>query len=64
MDATIGPLTLDSNANVWNVNDNGNVNNDNTGNEWGVRPLEFLQIVDEFITKVMVKRFLKKQVFS
>ena len=58
------PFNSDSNANVWNVNDNGNVNNDNVDNENGVHPLEFLQIVDEFITKVMVKRFLKKQVFS
>ena len=52
-------MPFNSDSNVWNVNDNSNVDNEN-----GVRPLEFLQIVDEFITKVMVKRFLKKQVFS
>ena len=34
----------DSNANVWNVNDNGNVNNDNTGNEWGVRAVNFFRL--------------------
>ncbi len=38
-----------SNANDWNVNSTGNLNNTNVWNGLGVRP-QFLQCVDEFIT--------------
>ena len=37
------------NANAWNVNDDGNVNNDNVNNAIDVRP-QFLQTMDEFMT--------------
>ena len=44
------PFNSDSNANVWNVNPDGNFDNDNVNNGNGVRPVINLKSTAEIIS--------------